>query len=221
MFLFFDTETNGLPRDYNAPASRTENWPRVVQIAWLVCAADGTELRSYSTLIRPDGWEIPADAEAVHGISQAAALRDGRPIGEALAELVDEIIGSRAIVAHNLNFDSRVLAAEVIRAKTAGAPPWPSYCTMLLSTDYCRLPGRYGPKWPKLAELHGRLFGRDFEGAHGALADARACAKCFFELGRLGVIELPKIGGQSDGHDNRKGLETHADAARHESVRSE
>jgi len=35
MMLFFDTETTGLPRDWNAPITQTNNWPRMVQLAWL------------------------------------------------------------------------------------------------------------------------------------------------------------------------------------------
>ena len=34
MYLIFDTETTGLPKNYNAPISDTDNWPRAVQIAW-------------------------------------------------------------------------------------------------------------------------------------------------------------------------------------------
>ena len=34
MFLIFDTETTGLPKNYNAPLSDSENWPRLVQLAF-------------------------------------------------------------------------------------------------------------------------------------------------------------------------------------------
>ena len=33
--LFFDTETTGLPSDYNAPINNSHNWPRLVQISWI------------------------------------------------------------------------------------------------------------------------------------------------------------------------------------------
>ena len=41
MFTFFDTETTGLPKNFNAPLSDSENWPRMVQIAWQVHDDDG------------------------------------------------------------------------------------------------------------------------------------------------------------------------------------
>ena len=34
MFLVFDTETTGLPKQYNAPLTDFDNWPRLVQLAW-------------------------------------------------------------------------------------------------------------------------------------------------------------------------------------------
>tara|TARA_B110000908_G_C9962776_1_gene317636 strand:+ start:106 stop:219 length:114 start_codon:yes stop_codon:yes gene_type:complete len=33
--LFFDTETTGLPKDFNAPIEEVENWPRLVQLGYL------------------------------------------------------------------------------------------------------------------------------------------------------------------------------------------
>ena len=61
-------------------------------------------------------------------------------------------------------------------------------CTMLESTDFCRIPGQYGFKWPSLDQLHRKLFGAPIGGAHTALADTRACARCFFELKQLNVL---------------------------------
>ena len=65
------------------------------------------------------------------------------------------------------------------------------FCTMKTSTELCAIPGRYGFKWPTLAELHQRLFGTIPAGAHAAGSDVEACARCFFEMKRLGLIPLP------------------------------
>ena len=69
MYLIFDTETTGLPRNYNAPISDTSNWPRVVQLAWQLHEADGTLVEQKDFLIRPDGFNIPFQSEQIHGIS--------------------------------------------------------------------------------------------------------------------------------------------------------
>ncbi|MEI7596759.1 MAG: hypothetical protein WCK02_13495 [Bacteroidota bacterium] len=59
---------------------------------------------------------------------------------------------------------------------------------MNASTNYCRIPGPYGFKWPKLSELHVKLFGVDFEEAHNAAADINATAKCFWAMREKGLI---------------------------------
>jgi DNA polymerase III epsilon subunit-like protein len=60
---------------------------------------------------------------------------------------------------------------------------------MEASTNHCRIPGQYGYKWPTLEELHEHLFGNPPDKSHDAASDARSCARCFFELKRLGVIK--------------------------------
>ncbi len=189
MILFFDTETTGLPRSHKAPASDLGNWPRVVQIAWLLTDASGTEVASAEHIVKPDGFVIPADSARIHGITTERALREGVALTGVLEEVATAMRRSSLMVAHNMPFDEKVLGAEFLRA---GYPnlvePMTRICTMQASTEFCRLPGAYGYKWPTLQQLHSRLFEAPFEGAHRALVDVRACARCFFELRRLGVI---------------------------------
>jgi DNA polymerase-3 subunit epsilon len=78
---------------------------------------------------------------------------------------------------------------EVVRAKLENPiASRKQICTMLVATDYCRLPGSRGFKWPRLHELHSKLFGVPHQDSHQALADVEACRRCFFELKRLGII---------------------------------
>ncbi len=53
MYLFFDTETTGLPRNYKAPVSDSNNWPRMVQIAWRLMDEKGGEIDSQDFIIKP------------------------------------------------------------------------------------------------------------------------------------------------------------------------
>lgn len=188
MYQIFDTETHDLPRNWRAPVTDLANWPRVVQIAWLEFDASGREINRFSTLIRPVGFEISADAQRVHGISTSAAMRDGAPLASVLNEFARAVARNRVVIAHNVEFDATVLSAEYLRDGRADAlASAVRLCTMKQSTDYCNLPGKYGPKWPKLEELYRHLFSSPLSGAHDALADAEACAQCFFELKRRGV----------------------------------
>lgn len=59
MFLIFDTETTGLPRNWNAPLTDFDNWPRVVQLAWQIHDADGVLIEVANHIIKPEGFTIP------------------------------------------------------------------------------------------------------------------------------------------------------------------
>lgn len=208
--LFFDTETTGLPADWKAPMQDLDNWPRVIQLAWEVYELDGEHagefFESASRLILPDGWTIPdgSDGEDAgfwieHGYNTAKSVAEGIPIGSVLNEFIADLDGSDLMVSHNLAFDYNVLGAEMIRASKKAKRKVPQLCTKTSTTDFCRIPfagarrfpgGRQSFKWPKLSELHQKLFNEDFEGAHDALADVRALARCFFELKRLKVLPV-------------------------------
>jgi len=189
MQLFFDTETTGIPKNYKAPASDLENWPRLVQIAWLIADGTGKEIASAEYIVKPQGFSIPPGASKIHGITTGIALKKGLDVRTILDDIVKDIDSASVLIAHNMQFDEKILGAELLRAG------YPNHveakqrrCTMRSAADYCRLPGPYGYKWPTLRELHLKLFNEDFEDAHRALADVRACARCYFELKRLKVM---------------------------------
>ncbi len=191
MYLLFDTETTGLPKNYKAPVTDTENWPRMVQIAWLLFDNEGNEINSKDYIIKPEGYTIPEEASNVHGISTEQALKEGHDLKTILEIFAAEIEKTDYLVAHNISFDEKIVGAEFVRKSFR--TKWFSkkqICTMKASTDYCALPNKrgYGYKWPNLMELHKKLFGFGFEEAHNAAADIGATAKCFWELKKLGVI---------------------------------
>jgi DNA polymerase III epsilon subunit-like protein len=189
VYLFFDTETSGLPADWTAPASAVDNWPRLVQIAWISCDAEGRTTASHEYLIRPQGFEISRQATELHGISTARARREGVALSPVLVEFAAAVSEASTVVGHNLDFDVKGTRAEWIRAGMADSlADKPLCCTMKASTEYCQLPGRYGFKWPRLDELHAKLFREGFTDAHSALADTEACMRCFFRLRELGVV---------------------------------
>lgn len=66
MHLFFDTETNGLPKDYDAPAADTDNRPRMVQLAWILTNDNGDIITEHCDVIKSDGRKIPKKASDLH-----------------------------------------------------------------------------------------------------------------------------------------------------------
>ena len=189
MYLFFDTETTGIPRNYKAPASDLRNWPRLVQIAWLLAHEQAHEVESAEYIVKPERFTIPKDAARVHAITSEIARQNGAALETVLAAVRPAIEQASVLVAHNMEFEEKMLGAELLRT---GYPDIVEakkrQCTMQAATKYCRLPGQYGYKWPSLQERHMKLFGQPFEGAHDALVDVRACSRCYYELRRLGVM---------------------------------
>lgn len=188
-YLFFDTETTGLPRNYKAPVTDLNNWPRLVQLAYVVCDEEENEIIRVNQIIKPQGFTIPEEVSKLHGITHEKAIREGIELSTALTEFANWANEANFLVAHNISFDEKIMGAEFIRNKMSDSiERSQKICTMQASTDYCRIPGPYGYKWPNLQQLHTTLFGLGFGDAHNAAADVDATLKCFFELKRLGEI---------------------------------
>jgi len=189
MYLFFDTETTGLPKNRDAPLSDLDNWPRLVQIAWLKHNESGDRTEEKSYLIKPEGFSIPEESIRVHGITTERALEEGADLETVLKEFVLAIEESKVLIAHNMSFDEKIMATEFLRKDISSRLfQIRSVCTMMASTEYCRIPGPYGYKWPALSELYQCLFDAKFKEVHEAMADVRICAECFFQLKHLGLV---------------------------------
>lgn len=187
--LIFDTETTGLPLSWNAPMTNTANWPRVIQLAWAVFSPEGEKIKSVGHLVKPDGWVVPGGAFwKEHGYSTERCEQEGKPLPMILKEFMLDFENCSYLVAHNLKYDRNVLGAEMVRYKLTTRNKPSRVCTKEIGTEVCKIRNAYGYKWPKLSELHTFLFGQDFDGAHDAVYDVEACARCYFELKRRNLI---------------------------------
>lgn len=190
MYLFFDTETTGLPINWKAPVTDLDNWPRLVQLAFLVYDMDGKQISTGDFIIKPVGFSIPTEASNVHGITTERAKMEGVDLKTVLGNFNNLIESANFLVGHNLKFDEKIMGAELLRNQFENTLVHKKgICTMETSVNFCALPGKYGYKLPKLSELHYKLFGFNFEAAHNAAADINATAKCFWELKRIGIIK--------------------------------
>jgi DNA polymerase III epsilon subunit-like protein len=190
MYLFFDTETTGLPKRWNAPVTDLDNWPRLVQLAWILYDSHNNEIKRANRIIVPEGFIIPTEASKVHGISTQKAMDEGVDLSEVLSEFSEVLHEANFLIAHNISFDEAIMGAEFLRKKmNTRLTDIPKICTMKTTTNVCKIPGRIGYKWPNLTELHHFLFNKGFDGAHDALADVKACADCFFELKKTGLYQ--------------------------------
>ena len=193
MILFFDTETTGFP-DRALPREHPSQ-PHLVQIAAALTEDDGTERASLSVIVKPDGYEIPAQSTTVHGITTEVASRCGVPLSAAMWAFICMRAQASMIVAHNAKFDMEVIQIAMTRLPKrdyqGGAAE--TFCTMERATPIVNLPptakmlaaNMRKPKPPKLEEAYLHFFGELPAGAHDAFADMRACQRIFWHLKSL------------------------------------
>ncbi len=188
MYLIFDTETTGLPKRWDAPLTDSDNWPRCIQIAWQLHDEMGRLVESQDYLVKPEGFNIPYDAEKVHGISTELAAEEGISLTEMLQKFQEALNKTKFVVGQNVGFDLNIMGAEFHREAIENnlqELPVLDTCTEV-TAQMCKIPGGRGGKFklPTLTELHEFLFDKPFGEAHNATADVEATTRCFLELVR-------------------------------------
>lgn len=194
--LVFDTETTG-KADFKAdPAAMHQ--PYLVQLAAQLYV--GRELvQEVNVICLPEQAEgmivqIPAEATGIHGISNDTTALVGLPYKLVLPLFNNLLKRTDRVVAHNLQFDVRVMSGAY---KRNGYPQDDlqrpeRICTMLQSEGVLKIPSKFKPggyKWPTLDEAFRHLVNKEgFEGAHDASNDCTACVKVLWALEDAGII---------------------------------
>ncbi len=202
MYIIFDTETTGLPKRWNAPVTDTDNWPRCIQIAWQLHDDLGNLLEAKDYLVKPDGFNIPYDAEQIHGISTELAEEQGVDLQFVLDEFNEALGKAKFVVGQNVGFDNNIMGCEFHRLGVESDllnKKVLDTCTET-TASLCQIPGGRGGKFklPTLTELHKHLFGEGFGEAHNATADVEATTRCFFELIRINNYTLEQLDAEDD-----------------------
>ena len=191
--LTFDTETTGLPKRYNGAISDSDNWPHIVQLSFILYDLDMQKtIAIHDFIIRlPENIIITQENMNIHGISNEMSRQKGVDIKEALLCMSACLDSTHVLVAHNLEFDANMIAAECNRI---GYPnilrikPFAEYCTMLHSMKLCnikmisRKTNREIIKFPKLIELYQKLFDEVPNNLHNSLVDVFICFRCYHKL---------------------------------------
>ncbi len=197
MFLIFDTETTGLPRNYNAPLTDFDNWPRMVQVAWQLHDAHGNLISSNSIIVKPEGYTIPFNAVQIHGITNERAIEEGQDLKPVLQEFAEAVKQAKYLCGHNIEFDNNIIGAELLRCGLENVLESKPFIDTKndQTTEYCAIPGGRGGKfkWPTLTELYTKLFNESFAEAHNAAFDVTATAKAFFEIIKRGITKVAEI----------------------------
>lgn len=193
--LFVDTETSGLPLDWDKPYSAEGNWPFIVQLAWIIYTADGQEVKRENHFIQAKDYKISNISREIHGITDKFLESHGKERKEVMQSIYDDLLHYQPlVVGHFMQLDYHMLSLGFYRA---GLPnplkELPSFCTMTITKDFMQLPGH---KYMRLPQLYERLFRTPLRQEHNALIDAEATARCFFEMQRRGDVDEQKIADQ-------------------------
>ncbi len=194
--LVFDTETTGLP-DFRAPVdAQGQPWP--CQIAGILFDENRKRRATLEIIVKPP-VSLSPELTKIHGLDDAIVAACGYSPLVGCNMFYRLLSKADMVVAHNLDFDMRIMRGASMRAGFSNDDFFTSkqlFCTMKKSTDIVKCPpsekmkaaGRHGYKNPSLAEAYRHFHGRDFSDAHTALADAEACAEIFWRLvDQLGI----------------------------------
>jgi len=190
--LIFDTETTGMVQFRKPPEAPDQ--PDLIQLGMLLVDTSDWQPRArHSMLVQlRDGARIEPAAHEAHGISEDDCARYGVPAIVACSLFNQACLQADLVVAHNLSFHTSIMKTALHRLgnKPHRLEGRRLVCTKEASTDVLKLPGKYGYKWPTLAEAYRHYTGLEIDGAHDALVDTEACLEVFRGLVQEGMIEL-------------------------------
>lgn len=166
-YIFFDTETTGLPKPDAAPL---RDQPQIIEFAGIKTDSEFNEIGRMEFLCHP-GCSLPEEIIKITGITDAD-LEGKLPFAAHFNDLTDFFLGARAMVAHNLAFDKSLLKFELTRLGKELAFPWPPDQICTVEASYTIRNRRL-----RLHELHTMACGEPHKDAHRAMADVEALVR--------------------------------------------
>jgi len=216
-FLVFDVETTGLiPRaKRGGPPTPISEYPHIIQLSFAIYDfAQKKIIKQYDSYVNiPESVEIPEVVVNLTGITRDICIEKGKPIIEVLEKFYEAYMFCEGIVAHNMEFDEKMISIELERNRPALLKAAPHcfmtfnamyekvhnidrFCTMKKGTDLCnilvesKIAGRPpNKKWPRLNELYAKLFdGESVNGLHNSMVDVLVCLRCYLKM-RHGFVD--------------------------------
>lgn len=182
--IVFDLETTGFPKYRNAKPFHFNLYEdaRIIEIGYVLLNPEGEIIKRVDNFVKHD--EVTSiDNSHIHGISIQMVEEHGVRMEDVFDALVIDLMTVDTMVAHNIEFDYNVLLSEVYRKykdfKHLLGLLYSKdlHCTMKMGKKYMET-----GKYPKLTELHQKLFDTEWVQTHRALDDVLTCAKCYNKL---------------------------------------
>jgi len=216
----FDTETTGLPKTKTIDELSLNLWPYIVQFSYVIYDTEINKIiKTVDLVIKiPENINISDEVSDIHGITNFISQTSQYKIEDALLHFSNDYLNYNIdlIVGHNLIFDINMLKIELMREinnknnfinkrqfsqlldnlNDINQDSKELYCTMQKSLELCNLKtkNKYGKeylKFPKLNELHVKLFNSSPKNLHNSLNDVLICLRCYYMLEhKIDIIEL-------------------------------
>ena len=199
--LIFDVETTGLlPKIIKT--EDIDSYPNIIQLSYILFDTDKNVLLDYfdNYIIQKRHTKIPIEVTRLTGINKEMCL-GGVTMITGLEKIYSAMNEAECIVAHNIEFDSRMLFIELMRNKLYIEEKMidgkifdiiklierNNYCTMKNGINICKIvakskDGKEYYKWPKLLELYKKLFDKEVENLHNSLVDTLVCLRCCLKM---------------------------------------
>jgi DNA polymerase-3 subunit epsilon len=205
--LVFDTETTGLPKSKLISPDTLHLWPYIVQLSFIIYDTDLNDVvEAKDFIINVEGRVIiPEESINIHGITNEISYSKGVTIEEVLNVFFYYLRNVDILVGHNVSFDINMVKIELLRIiylnKNISSEEQTETkhnlhyltnyknisCTLQDSIDLCDIKAidKYGKqyaKWPKLSELHHKLFDSVPNNLHNSFNDILATLRCFVKM---------------------------------------
>ena len=200
--LVFDTETTGLPKTKMMYSDTLHLWPHIVQFSYIIYdTIDNIIIETNDYIIKlQENIIIPQESIKFHGITNEISSNFGININDVLIKFLKDLKNVDKIVGHNISFDINMVKVELIRiiCENKSSKIYTDYlsyitnlknicCTLQDSIELCNITaiGKYGKpylKYPKLIELHQKLFDTTPNNLHNSLNDILVTLRCYVKM---------------------------------------
>ena len=203
--LVFDTETTGLPKSKIINPEALQLWPHIVQFSYIIYDTVLNDIveSSDSIIKMPENVIIPEESIKFHGITDEISLLKGVEIDAILNEFFYHLRNVDELIGHNVSFDINMVKVELLRLiysdNFQNEKKEYKYnlhflnnfknisCTLQDSIELCNIKAltKYGKeylKYPKLVELHYKLFEMTPNNLHNSFNDILVTLRCFMKM---------------------------------------
>mgnify|MGYP005736308653 FL=1 len=115
-FLVYDVETTGLLPRGNKHSMPIEEYPHIIQLSFAIYDYETKRIVwEYDSYVKLDNVDIPEKITNITGITKEICETQGNPMHEVLEKFYEAYMFCEGLVAHNMDFDEKMIKIELER----------------------------------------------------------------------------------------------------------